>query len=94
MHAVKTLTTPTCSRPDIASDIGTNAVRHPLHPLKDHVGKGAAMPQALAIHDIPDGDLARMIRIMCYPCVDDVEFLIVRGETEAVGFRQRVGDER
>src|SRR5215831_10967311 len=94
VHAVKTLTAPTSSRPDIASAIGANTVRHPLHPLKDHAGKSAAVPQALAIHDIPDGDLAGMIRIVCYPRVDDVEFLIVRGETEAVGFRQRVGDER
>src|SRR5215510_1144484 len=94
VHAVKTLTAPTRSRPDIASAIGANAVRHPLHPLTDHAGKSAAMPQVLAIHDIPDGDLAWMIRIMCYPRVDDIEFLIVRRETEAVWFRQRVGDER
>src|SRR5205823_14216865 len=45
-------------------------------------------------YDVPDSDLAGMIRIMCDPRVDDVEFLIIRGETEAIGFRQRVGDER
>src|SRR5437879_12268521 len=36
MHAVKTLTTPTCSRPDIARDLRTNAVRPPMQPRHNH----------------------------------------------------------
>jgi hypothetical protein len=52
------------------------------------------MPQPLGIDYVPDSDLTRMVRIMSDPSVNDVEFLIVWGETEAIGFRERVGDKR
>src|SRR5262245_46961819 len=64
MHAVKTLTTPASSGPEIAVCVHTYAVGHAYQLIEDHQGKPPSMLQALTITDIPDGNLSGMVGVM------------------------------
>jgi hypothetical protein len=87
-HAILLRVTPAHGAPDIAADVGAHVVAD---------ARREAVGEDLAVGQLPGLDVAVEYADMrgapvCEPCVDDVKFLLIGRETEAVRLNEVIDD--